>query len=69
METLYQLGGRLGLNLDGRQPLVTRDKVATLTVDRGFSHVRASQELGYDPLVSYDEGLRYTLTWLLEREE
>ncbi len=69
METLYQLGGRLGLNLDERQPLVTRDKVATLTVDRGFSHAWASQELGYDPNVGYDEGLRYTLTWLLEREE
>ncbi len=69
MEALYRLGGRLGLGLDERQPLITRDKVATLTVDRGFSHARASQELGYDPQVGYDEGLRYTLTWLLEREE
>ncbi|HEY74300.1 MAG TPA: NAD-dependent epimerase/dehydratase family protein [Thermoflexia bacterium] len=49
-------------------PFITRDKVATLTVDRGFSHARASRELGYQPQVSYDEGLRRTLDWLQERK-
>ncbi len=69
MEALYRLGGRLGVNWDGKQPLVTRDKVATLAVDRGFSHARASRELEYQPQVDYDEGLRRTLAWIQERKE
>lgn len=64
VEMLYRAGGRLGVDLDGREPFITRDKVATLTVDRGFSHARASQELGYRPQVDYDESLRRTLDWL-----
>jgi nucleoside-diphosphate-sugar epimerase len=64
MEHLYTLAGRLGLDTVQHQPFITRDKVATLAVDRGFSHARASRELGYQPQVDYDEGLSYTLDWL-----
>lgn len=67
LEMVYRAGARLGM--DGREPFVTRDKVATLTVDRGFSHARARRELGYCPSVGYDEGLQRTLVWLREREE
>jgi len=63
MEMLYRAGGRLGVDWDGKEPFITRDKVATLTVDRGFRHARASQELGYRPQVDYDEGLRRTVAW------
>mgnify|MGYP000077959521 CR=1 FL=1 len=45
-------------------PFITRDKVATLTVDRGFSHKRAGLELGYRPQVDYSEGLKRTLDWM-----
>lgn len=45
-------------------PFITRDKVATLTVDRGFSHARAGLELGYQPQVDYSEGLQRTLDWI-----
>ncbi len=69
MEMLYEAGSRVGLVPNGKEPFITRDKVATLTVDRGFSHARASRELGYRPRVDYDEGLRRTLDWLQEREE
>lgn len=64
MEMLHKVGDRLGVDLDGREPFVTRDKVATLTVDRGFSHARANRELGYRPQVDHDAGLRRTLEWL-----
>ncbi len=47
-----------------KEPFITRDKVATLTVDRGFSHARADRELGYRPRVDCDEGLRRTVMWL-----
>ena len=66
METLHQTLTRLGIETDGREPFITRDKVATLTVDRGFSHARARRELGYRPQVDYDEGLQRTLAWLQE---
>lgn len=51
-----------------RSPFITRDKVATLTVDRAFSHALASQALGYAPQIGYSEGLRRTVDWFLERE-
>jgi len=58
METLYRIARW------EQTPFITHDKVATLTVDRGFSHARASRELGYCPRVDYDEGLRRTVDWL-----
>jgi nucleoside-diphosphate-sugar epimerase len=64
MEALYGAGARLRIVTDGKEPFITRDKVATLTVDRGFSHARAKRELGYRPRVRYDEGLRRTLAWM-----
>jgi nucleoside-diphosphate-sugar epimerase len=51
-----------------RRPPVTRDVVATLTVDRGFSHTRANRELGYQPQVGIEEGLKRTLDWLQKTE-
>jgi len=69
METLYEVGYRVGIIPNGKEPFITRDKVATLTVDRGFSHVRASRELGYHPQVDYDEGLRCTVDWFQERKK
>jgi nucleoside-diphosphate-sugar epimerase len=64
LETIYRAGARWGMGMDGREPFITRDKVATLTVDRGFSHARARRELGYAPAIGYGEGLRRTLDWL-----
>ena len=66
METLWRAGVWMGAGLDDREPLVTRDKVATLTIDRGFSHARASRELGYRPRVELEVGLQRTLDWLRE---
>ncbi len=54
---------QLGLALR-RQPPLTRDALATLTIDRGFSHARAQHELGYVPQVLLADGLRSTAEWL-----
>jgi nucleoside-diphosphate-sugar epimerase len=51
-----------------RHPPVTKDAVATLTVDRGFSHARARKELGYSPRASLEQGLKRTLDWLQNTE-
>ncbi len=57
------------LGLSTHAPFITRDKVATLTVDRGFSHKRAGLELGYQPQIGYSEGLRRTLDWILGKKK
>jgi nucleoside-diphosphate-sugar epimerase len=59
---LAGLAERVSSTLGGRPP-VTRDAVATLTVDRGFSHARATRELGYQPRLELGEGLRRTAEW------
>jgi len=46
-----------------KEPLITRDKIATLTVDRGFNWEKAHRELGYAPQVDYEEGLGRTAAW------
>ena len=53
-----------GLHRRWGNPPLTRDAVATLAVDRGFSHRRASAVLGYEPRVDYGEGLRVTWEWI-----
>jgi dihydroflavonol-4-reductase len=58
---------RLGAGRRDQAPFITRDKVATLTVDRGFSHARASGELGYRPQVDTDAGLQRTAVWLQQK--
>jgi nucleoside-diphosphate-sugar epimerase len=47
-----------------RRPPLTRDAIATLTVDRGFSHTRAQTELGYRPQVNLENGFQQTAAWL-----
>jgi len=51
-------------HLLGRRPPLTRDAIATLTVDRGFSHMRAQAELGYRPQVNLENGFQQTAAWL-----
>ena len=68
LEMLWETGDRLGIEMDSKEPFITRDKVATLTVNRGFSHARAQRELGYHPQVTYDEGIWRTLAWLQDRK-
>jgi nucleoside-diphosphate-sugar epimerase len=57
--------GKLGMGLRafGDMPLVTRDKVDTLTIDCGYNAAKIRQELGYCPTVDYDLGLRRTINW------
>jgi nucleoside-diphosphate-sugar epimerase len=66
VECLYRLAsavtkpGRLGC------PPVTRDKIDTLCIHRGFSSEKAANLLGYAPRVGYGEGLAHTFAWMIE---
>jgi dihydroflavonol-4-reductase len=62
-EVIYRSGAALGiLSLDS--PAITRDKVDTLCVHRGFSARAAARVLGYAPRVGYEEGLARTIEWM-----
>lgn len=63
LERVYAIKGKLDISVLGETPFLTRDKVDTLAVNRGFSSAKAQRELGYLPTVGYDEGLRYTIDW------
>jgi len=62
-ESVYTLQRQLGLQLLDGEPFITRDKIDTLTVNRGFSGRRAERELGYQPIIDYPEGLASTIVW------
>jgi len=63
MEAVYTLQRWSGLRVLGDAPFITRDKIDTLTINRGFNGQRAERELGYRPAVDYAEGLAMTVTW------
>ena len=43
--------------------------VASTCVDFYFSHDKAARELGYQPVVSFEQAQAETLTWLKENNE
>ena len=67
LEGAYVIKGKLGISALGETPFLTRDKVDTLTMNRGFSSAKAQRELDYLPTVGYDEGLRRTIDWCQSR--
>lgn len=68
LEGIYSAQARLGLRVLGQAPFLTRDKVDTLAGNRGFSIEKARCELGYAPVVSYDEGLGRTVEWYCDKD-
>jgi nucleoside-diphosphate-sugar epimerase len=62
-ESVYTLHHQLGLQFLGSEPFLTRDKIDTLTINRGFCGRRAEQELGYHPTIDYPQGLALTVAW------
>jgi nucleoside-diphosphate-sugar epimerase len=50
----------------GTAPVVTRRNIANTVYDREFSIAKAQRELGYEPQVSFEEGVRETVEWFLE---
>jgi nucleoside-diphosphate-sugar epimerase len=59
---LMEAAARLGLGPS--TPTLTRYVVASTCVDFYFSHEKASRELGYQPVVSFEQAQEETLTWL-----
>lgn len=59
----YRMMNNIGYRKHNNSPFITRDRVDTLTIDRGFCINKAQNEIGYHPRVDYDLGLSTTLEW------
>jgi sterol-4alpha-carboxylate 3-dehydrogenase (decarboxylating) len=59
---LMETAARLGIG--PATPTLTRYVVASTCVDFYFSHAKAARELGYQPVVSFEQAQAETLTWL-----
>ncbi|KAH8159197.1 hypothetical protein CIB48_g9046 [Xylaria polymorpha] len=53
----------------GRQPTLTRQRIIYSTMTRYYDISKARRRLGYEPLVSLDEGVKRTVKWTLEQEK
>ena len=62
MELIYKI-----LSLKG-EPLINIKKIETMTVDRCFDYKKAKKDLGYKPIIDYQEGLEKTIAWF-EKEQ
>lgn len=56
LEKIYPL-------LSKNEPLVTRNKVETITGDHIYDISYAKKELGFSPQVDYPEGIKKTINW------
>lgn len=52
-----------GTFMPDQEPVLTRYSVAVLGLDRTLNIDLARKELGYEPIVAFDEGLRRTIQW------
>jgi nucleoside-diphosphate-sugar epimerase len=59
---LMETAARLGIG--SAQPTLTRYVVASTCVDFFFSHEKAARDLGYRPVVSFEQAQAETLEWL-----
>jgi len=52
------------------RPKLTRQLVFNMSMNHYFSHAKATNEIGYEPVVSLDQGIARTMEWILnERYE
>jgi len=62
METAYKA------LLKGKEPVITRDKINIMTVDRAYAITKAKSLLGFSPSTDYEKGLSMTIRWLKENK-
>jgi nucleoside-diphosphate-sugar epimerase len=60
------LEGRARKRGDAEAPRLTQARLKLLGLNLGFSIEKAKRELGYQPRVSFDDGIRQTMAWFRE---
>jgi dihydroflavonol-4-reductase len=66
LESLYSAGVKFGYSSYRSEPQVTRGKINTLCVHRGFSSRKAQKELGFAPKFEINKGIECTVSWMAE---
>lgn len=67
-ETFYNLGYKLLPILFKNEPLLSVMKVRTLTGNWFYDISKAKKDLGFNPKVSYDTGIKKVVDWYLKNE-
>jgi len=65
IESVYRIEAALKTRVLGSEPPITRDKIDTLCMHRGFSSAKAARLLGYASRVGYEEGVARTIEWMV----
>lgn len=55
------------LSFNAKAPVVTNDSIDIMALDRSYTAAKAKREIGYMPLVDYDEGVKRTVAWYREK--
>ena len=66
LNAIAAIGERLYARSERFAPLVTKMEIDTCTQNAFFSIERARRDLGYEPLVSTDEGIRLCVPYCLD---
>lgn len=67
-ETFYNLGYKLLPIFFKNEPFLSKMKVQTLTDNWFYDIGKAKKDLGFNPKVSYDTGIRKVVDWYLNNE-
>lgn len=54
-------------SMRGKEPIVTYRNILSTVTDRTFDITKAKEQLGYQPKVSLEEGIKKTVQWYLEK--
>lgn len=63
---IIALGMEMGSKFTGKPPKISREAIRYLTRQSRFSIEKARRELGYQPRISIEEGMKLTEQWLRE---
>ncbi|MSX02007.1 MAG: SDR family NAD(P)-dependent oxidoreductase [Actinobacteria bacterium] len=61
---LFALGSELVARARGKQPTVSREAIRYVSRKAAYPNRRATELLGWEPKVDFDEGMRRTESWL-----
>jgi dihydroflavonol-4-reductase len=64
LESFFRTGAALSPALFRSPPIITPDRVDTLCAHRSYSFEKAQRLLGYEPRVSFSDGLEKTIHWM-----
>jgi len=60
---ILELFYKMGFKLTGPEPIISKEKIDLMTVDRSYSIDKAKKLLGYKPKMDFKEGIKEVYLW------